>query len=129
MTAAEMPADLTRVRDHSTDPVVDWLNGDTDVLDVQVVDETVEFTPADHIWTDVPDDAKPYGRPTPDLRLLPPVGWVPVDRNIGTPIFDQVQDGWSWRTVKGRKSRLDMSYDGFVAASRAQHSTWHGRQR
>jgi hypothetical protein len=53
---------------------------------------------------------------------------VPVDPNIGTPIFDAVQDGWSWRTVKGRKSRLDLSYAAFVAASRAQHSTWHGKR-
>jgi hypothetical protein len=33
------------------------------------------------------------------------------------------------RTVKGRKSRLALSYAAFVAASRAQHSTWHGGGR
>jgi hypothetical protein len=119
MTTTDPPAKLTRVRDHSTDPVVDWLDGKREVidglvvLDGHVIAETVEFT-AD---------------PPHPQRYLPPVGWVPVDPNIGTPVFDAVQEGWSWRTVKGRKSRLDMSYDAFVAASRTQHSTWHGRQR
>ena len=125
MTAAEMPADLTRVRDHSTDPVVDWLDGKREVidglavLDGHVIAETVEFT------------ADP---PKQRARWVAPIGWTPtetvmVDPNIGTPVFDAVQDGWSWRTVKGRKSRLDMSFDAFVAASRAQHSTYTGDRR
>ena len=99
---------------------------DTDVLDLQVIAETEEFIPAEHIWIDVPDDAKPYGRPTPGVPLVSPVGWVPVDPHAGTPVFDAVDACWSWRTIKGRKSRLAMSYAAFVAASRAQHSTWHG---
>jgi hypothetical protein len=129
MTAAEMPADLTRVRDHSTDPVVDWLDGKREVidglavLDGHVIAETVEFT-AD---------------PPHPQRYLPPVGWVPIDENIGTPVFASVEaDCQPPRTPKGRVSRKPpklpytdgVAYQVFVDGSRDDHhSYFHGGRR
>jgi hypothetical protein len=122
---ADMPAKLTRVRDHSTS-VADWLDGNTDVLDLDVVSETVEFTPGTNVF--------PLGPP----HRMPPVGWVPVDDNIGTPVFDSVNaDCQPGRTPKGRISRKPprlpytggVAYQVFVDGSRDDHSSYHGGRR
>ena len=123
MTAAEMPADLTRVHDHSTDPVIDWLNGDTDVLDVQVEHEEVTW------------EADP---PHPQ-KFLPPVGWIPIDEHIATPVFDGLDaDCQPPRTPTGRVSRKPpklpytggVAYQVFVDGSRDDHhSYFHGGRR
>jgi hypothetical protein len=119
----DRPAKLTRVRDHSTDAVTDWLNGDTDVLDVQVVDEQVT-------WEADP----PYPQ-----KFLPPVGWIPIDEHIATPIFDGLDaDCQPPRTPTGRVSRKPprlpytggVAYQVFVDGSRDDHhSYFHGGRR
>jgi hypothetical protein len=122
MTAAEKPADLYRVPDHSRDPVDDWLAGSTDVLDGLIVDEHITFTPA----------------PAHPQRYLPPIGWVPVDDNIGTPVFDSVNaDCQPGRTPTGRISKKPprlpytggVAYQVYVDGSRDDHSSYHGGRR
>jgi hypothetical protein len=125
---AEPRADLTRVHDHSRDdPFVDWDDA-AEVIDGlvtiegHVVAETVTFT-AD---------------PPPVRQYVPPVGWVPVDPNIGEPFFNSVDaDCQPPRTPTGRVSRKPpklpytggVAYQVFVDGSRDDHHSYHGRQR
>jgi hypothetical protein len=129
MTAAENPTDLHRVPRRRPDPVVDWLDGKREVidglavLDGHVIAETVEFT-AD---------------PPHPQRYLPPVGWIPIDENIATPIFDGLDaDCQPSRTPTGRVSRKPprlpytggVAYQVFVDGSRDDHhSYFHGGRR
>jgi hypothetical protein len=94
-----------------------------ETMDGQVVAEHVEFTP------DVPAQLPQY---------VPPIGWVPVDPNIGTPIYDQLDaDCQPGRTPTGRISRKPpqlpwtggVSYAVFIQGSRDDHSSYFGAKR
>jgi hypothetical protein len=101
-----------------------WVHvDDLETLDGHVVSEHVEFTP------DVP---------VPLPQYVPPMGWVPVDPNIGTPIYDQLNaDCQPGRTPKGRISKKPprlpytggVSYAVFIQGSRDDHSSYFGAQR
>lgn len=92
-----------------------------EVVDAELLDETAEFTPN-----------------PPNFGLAPPVGWVPVTPDAGTPFFDAVNaDVQHPRTATGRVSKRaprlpytgGLSYAAFVAASRADHCTYFGGAR
>jgi hypothetical protein len=145
---AEPPAKLTRVRDHSTDPVVDWLDGKREVIDgLAVLDghvvaeevtnyhrKTVAVYPGTaSAWSDTVDAAR---KPRP--RWVPPVETVLVDDNIGTPVFASVEaDCQPGRTPTGRISRKPpklpytggVAYQVFVDGSRDDHGSYHGGRR
>jgi hypothetical protein len=101
-----------------------WVEvGDLETLDGHVVGEYIEFTP------DVPAQFPQY---------VPPIGWVPVDPNIGTPIYDQLNaDCQPGRTPTGRISRKPprlpwtggVSYSVFIQGSRDDHSSYFGGRR
>jgi hypothetical protein len=90
-----------------------------ETLDGHVVSEHVTFIP------DVP-------------HYVAPIGWVPVDPNIGTPIYDQLNaDCQHPRTPTGRISRKPprlpytggVSYPVFIQGSRDDHSSYFGGRR
>jgi hypothetical protein len=98
-----------------------WVELET--LDGHVVSEYVEF------------------KPEPPAQLpqyAPPLGWVPIDPNIGTPIYDQLNaDCQPGRTPTGRISRKPprlpytggVSYPVFIQGSRDDHSSYFGGGR
>jgi hypothetical protein len=89
-------------------------------LDGHVVSEHVEFKPEP---------------PTQLPQYVPPIGWVPVDPNIGTPIYDQLNaDCQPGRTPTGRISRKPprlpwtggVSYPVFIQGSRDDSHHYYG---
>jgi hypothetical protein len=115
-----------------------WVELDPETLEGHIVSEHVTFTP-DAVPTlqvthNNGDDAVTTLHPS----HAPPLGWVPVDPNIGTPIYDQLNaDCQPGRTPTGRISRKPprlpytggVSYPVFIQGSRDDHGTYFGGRR
>jgi hypothetical protein len=94
-----------------------------ETLDGHIVAEHVQFEP------DPPAQLPQY---------VPPIGWVPADPNIGTPIYDQLNaDCQPGRTPTGRISRKPprlpwtggVSYPVFIQGSRDDSHHYYGARR
>jgi hypothetical protein len=94
-----------------------------ETLDGHIVSEHIEF----------------HAEPPAQLpQYVPPIGWVPVDPNERTPIYDQLNaDCQHPRTPKGRISKKPprlpwtggVSYPVFIQGSRDDHSSYFGARR
>jgi hypothetical protein len=146
MTAAEMPADLTRVRDHSrdSDPPPDETPKPTAAWTINVPSETIDDSPAwDALFGPAPvkplrgsarhrhvqrlmHDAKAQA------RAIMAEGGPPASDTLAGWAADLTYQARATRAVQvlevvvGMVERVEQEP---VTASRAQHSTWHGKQR
>jgi hypothetical protein len=106
-----------------------------ETLEGHIVSEHVTFTPDAVPTLQVTHNNGDDAAPTPHA---PPIGWVPVDPNIGIPIYDQLNaDCQPGRTPTGRISKKPprlpytggVSYAVFIQGSRDDHSTYFGGRR